>query len=246
MNIKKMSWMMILILVLFSGCSNSKGELPKADALIEGKIVDVDDKSFLFATDSSGLIMVGLEHAIYDDKDQISDVSELEYGMWIEIGFSGEIMESYPAQLSGIEYIRIIEQRDNLVGFYQTVIADLWQKDAGLNSDAKYIAFDLSQISNLNEVEKQALVYLASRDNGLIGLTGTYDELVEQGYIDDKNLYFEEGVLITFDIHSTSDKSMKFDVTKWRSGLGAYFFMDCEATKTKDGWIYEIGSEAIS
>lgn len=155
-------------------------------------------------------------------------------------------MESYPGQLSGVEFIKIVEQRDDMVGFYQTVINDLWQTDEGLNSDVDYIALDLSQITNLSDVEKQALVYLTSGQYGLTGLSATYDELVEQGYIDGENLYFEDGILFTFDIESTSDSSMSFDVTKWRSGLGAYFFMDCKAKKTKDGWTYEVGSEAIS
>lgn len=246
MSIRKMGLLIILTIIISAGCSKSEGELPKTDALIEGKIVDLDDNGFLFATESSGLIMVGTEDQVYDENNQISDGKKLENGQWIEIGFSGAIMESHPGQLAGVEYIKIIEQRDDMVGFYQTVIDDLWQKDVGLNSDVEYIALDLSQITNLSEVEKQALVYMTSGDYGLIGLSGTYSELVEQGYIDGKNLYFEEGVLITFDIQSSNENSMKFDVTKWRSGLGAYFFMDCEASKTKDGWIYKIGSEAIS
>ncbi|MDW7659891.1 MAG: hypothetical protein SCL54_00555 [Bacillota bacterium] len=238
---------MIILMVLFLvGCSNNTAELPKADALIEGKIVDLDENGFLFTTDTSGLIRVGMEGTIYDEDNQETDVSSLKLGQWIEIGFSGAIMESYPGQLVDIKFIHIVEQQDNMVGFYRMVIDDLWQTDEGLNSDIEYIALDLSQITNLSESEKQALLYLTSGQYELTGLSATYEELVEQGYIDGENLYFEDGLLFTFDIKSTSDKSMKFDVTKWRSGLGAYFFMDCEAKKTKDGWTYEVGSEAIS
>lgn len=246
MNIKKMGIMIILLIMILAGCSKVEGELPKADALIEGKIVNLDDNGFLFATDSSGLIMVGTEHQIYDENSQSVDGPVLKNGQWIEIGFSGLIMESYPAQLGDIEYIKIVEQRDDMVGIYQTVIDDLWKTDEGLNADVIYIALDLSQITNMSEVEKQALVYMVSGDYGLTGLSGTYSELVEQGYIDGKNLYFEDGVLITFDIQSSNENSMKFDVTKWRSGLGAYFYIDCEAKRTQDGWIYTVGSEAIS
>ncbi|MCD4714160.1 MAG: YobA family protein [Clostridiales bacterium] len=238
---------MIILMVLFLvGCSNNTAELPKADALIEGKIVDLDENGFLFTTDTSSLIRVGMEGTIYDEDNQETDVSSLKLGQWIEIGFSGAIMESYPGQLADIKFIHIVEQQDNMVGFYRMVIDDLWQTDEGLNSDIEYIALDLSQITNLSESEKQALLYLTSGQYKLTGLSATYEELVDQGYIDGENLYFEDGLLFTFDIKSTSDTAMKFDVTKWRSGLGAYFFMDCEAKKTKDGWTYEVGSEAIS
>jgi hypothetical protein len=239
-------WVILLIAIFMVGCSKNTGELPKADASIEGKIVDLTETGFLFTSDSAGLIMVGTAHQVYDEDNQAVEASALKNGQRIEIGFSGAIMESYPGQLAGIEYIKIVRQNDDLVGFYQTVIDDLWQTDEGLNADIDYIALDLSQITNLSEEEKQALVYLTSGQYGLIGLTGTYDELVEQGYIDGENLYFEKGVLFTFDIESISEDKMKFDVTKWRSGLGAYFFLDCEAKKTKEGWTYTVGNEAIS
>lgn len=246
MRVRKLSWIIILTTFLLVGCTTSESELPVAEASIEGKIVGLDENGFLLAAEPSGLIMIPFEQQIYDENNQLSDFSELRNGHWIEIGYSGGIMESYPSQLAEIKYIKVIELQDDLVGFYQTVIDDLWQTDEGLNADIKYIALDLSQISNLSEIEKQALVYITSEQYGLSGLSATYDELVEQGYIDDASLYFEEGLLFTFDIQSTSENSMKFDVTKWRSGLGAYFFIDCEAEKTKDGWIYKVGSEAIS
>ena len=40
---------------------------------------------------------------------------------------------------------------------------------------------------------------------------------------------------------------VRFDAEKWRSGLGAYFFLDCTASMEQDGtWTYTVGGEAIA
>lgn len=137
-------------------------------------------------------------------------------------------------------------QGEALVGFYQTILDDLWKVDEGLNSDINVLAFDLSQVSNLTEAEKDELVKMVSKSHGVEGIRGTFDELSEQGYIDKENLYFETGMLITIEATDVTEDSFTFDVTKWRSGDGAYFFIDCKAVKTGNGWSYTVGSEAIS
>jgi len=137
-------------------------------------------------------------------------------------------------------------QGEELVGFYQTILDDLWKVDEGLNSEINVLAFDLSQVSNLTEAEKDELVNLVSKSHGVEGIRGTFDELSEQGYIDKENLYFETGLLITIETTDVTEDRFTFDVTKWRSGDGAYFFIDCKAVKTGNGWSYTVGSEAIS
>jgi hypothetical protein len=155
-------------------------------------------------------------------------------------------MESYPAQLGTPIYIKIIEQGDDLIGFYQGVFNDLWKVDDALNADVNLLAFDLSKVTNLTDSEKSALVYLLSTAHGLEGITGTFDELSEQGYIDRENLYFERGILFDFELSDITDKSFTFDASKWRSGTGAYYFHNCKAIQTDKGWSYTVGSEMIS
>ena len=137
-------------------------------------------------------------------------------------------------------------QGEALVAFYQDMLDDLWNRDKGLNSDIDVLAFDLSQVTNLSEDEKDDLVEAVSKSYGAEGIRGTFDELSEQGYIDKENLRFETGILITIEITDVTGDSFTFDAKKWRSGTGAYFFDDCKAVKTEDGWSYTIGSEAIS
>jgi hypothetical protein len=190
--------------------------------------------------------MVSTELEIYDEDSKATDTAALRAGQEIEIGYTGGIMESYPAQPGGPVYIKILRHGDDLVGFYQSILNDLWNRDKGLNPDTGMLAFDLSQIGNMNEGEKSALVYTVSEAYGLTGMTGTFDELSEQGYINKEQLYFENGMLIRFELSDVKEDRFTFNVTKWRSGTGAYIFHDCKAVKKGGVWSYTIGSEMIS
>lgn len=240
----------------FAGCSlensgsgsSTDVRLPKTDAILTGKITHIYNGTCLLAgiDKSSELYTVPTSLDIYGIDGQTADESALKPGQIVKIGFSGSIMESFPAQLSKPVYIKINEQGDDLVGFYQKIINDLWDVDSGLNSDISVLAFDLSQATNLSAAEKSALVYIVSNEKNVQGITGTFDELCEQGYIDKKNLYFETGLLFEFKLTNVAKDSFNFDASKWRGGDGAYMFNDCKAVKNNTGWKYTIGSQAIS
>jgi hypothetical protein len=53
-------------------------------------------------------------------------------------------------------------------------------------------------------------------------------------------------MLIRFELSDVTEDSFTFDVSKWRSGTGAYFLNDCKAVKKSRVWNYTIGSEMIS
>lgn len=251
---KKRSIISVLVFVLvlsLAACSNKPGEGTQApdgaDAVLKGKIAQMYDGSCLIAgSDSSELYTVSTKLDILDADNKTTDASALKAGQTVEIGFSGEVMESYPAQLGNPTYIRITGQGDDLIGFYQRVLKDLWDVDDGLNPDSGVLAFDLSQLTNLTDAEKSALVYTVSNSYGLEGITGTFDELSEQGYIDKENLLFENGMLFEFKLTDIDDNSFTFDVRKWRSGTGAFFFNSCKAVKKGADWSYKVGSQAIS
>lgn len=245
----------IIVILAFicslAACSNKQpaadAQMPKADAVLTAKIVQMYDSQFLLAgTGAADLYMLASVLDIYDEDNQITNADALKPGQTVEVGYSGMVMESYPAQLGTPVYIKIIEKGEDIVGFYEKILNDLWKVDEGLNSDISLLAFDLSQVTNLTNAEKSALVYIVSGAHSLEGITGTFDELSEQGYIDKENLYFENGLLFNFKVTNVTKDSFSFDVTKWRSGLGAYTFHECKAVKTDNGWSYTIGSEMIS
>jgi hypothetical protein len=248
---KKMAYIMVVIMVLLIGLtacsSNTARELPKSEAVLTAKVIKLYESSMLIVGENAyDLFMVPMDAKIFDENDAETDRAALLEGQKIELGYSGAIMESYPAQLAGLEYIKIVEEGDDLVGLYATVIDDLWKTDEGLNSGVEIMAFDLSLTTNLSESEKQALAYVVGNAYELQGMVATYDALVEQGYVDPDSLNFEKGLFFKLEVKDTSADKFTFDASKWRGGDGAYFFIDCIAKKSGDGWTYKVGSEAIS
>ena len=180
------------------------------------------------------------------------DDTNLAAGALVEVTYDGTVLESWPAQFSGVTAVNTARGGfDDRCALYLQVLEDLWEVDSGLNGDVTYIGVDLSQTS-LSDSERAAVAWAFAGKHGGELVTGTCDELADQGYIDRENLYWEDGILF-----SITEKEMEgvysltpvtFDAQKWRSGLGAYFFCDCTSVQTAGGhWDgYSIGSEAIS
>lgn len=245
-----------------SACSNNAvtngGDEPTGNndnlegEVYHGKIVAVDGDMVMLvnadATANSADILrnslAGL--ALTDSEGNPMELAALAPGMLVDIAFSGQIMETYPAQLDNPTAVKVVGQEADLVGFYLGVLNDLYDIDPGLNSDISILGFDLTELDNLSAAEKSALVWLMGEEKGLETVTGTFDELAAGGYIDKENLYFANGILFSIDTDDIEENSFKFDAEKWRGGLGAYFFEDCTATKSNNTWSYTVGAEAIS
>ena len=180
------------------------------------------------------------------------DEANLAAGALVQVTYDGTVLETWPAQLGGVTAVETARGGfDDRCALYLQVLEVLWAVDSGLNGDVTYIGVDLSQTS-LSDSERAAVAWAFAGKRGGELVTGTWDELADQGYIDRENLYWEDGILF-----SITEKEMEgvysltpvtFDAQKWRSGLGAYFFCDCTSVQTAGGhWDgYSIGSEAIS
>lgn len=180
------------------------------------------------------------------------DDTNLVAGTLVEVTYDGTVMETWPARFSGVTALGTARGGfDDRCALYLQVLEDLWEVDSGLNGDLTYIGVDLSRTS-LSDSERSAVAWAFAGRHGGELVTGTWEELADQGYIDRENLYWEDGILF-----SITEKEMKgvysltpvtFDAEKWRSGLGAYFFCDCTSVQTAGGhWDgYTIGSQAIS
>ena len=182
----------------------------------------------------------------------LEDAANPAAGTLVEVTYDGTILETWPAQLGGVTAVETARGGfDDRCALYLQVLEDLWEVDSGLNGDVTYIGVDLSQTS-LSDSERAAVAWAFAGRHGGELVTGTWEELADQGYIDRENLYWEDGILF-----SITEKEMggvysltpvTFDAQKWRSGLGAYFFCDCTSVQSADGhWDgYSVGSEAIS
>lgn len=236
--------------------SGNMVEGPSAEITLTCRVVYEEDGSLLLAEYEGGpgaVYRIGTASVpVVTERGRAIESDEIEEGSLIEIYYSGEIMESYPATPAGITRIVLLDYGfDNMCEMYLDVLEDLWETDKGLNSDISMVSVDLSG-TRLPEAEQAAVAWRFGEEYGIMVLESSYEELVADGMIDADNLYWEDGCLFTItekEMEGTYNANVvTFDAQKWRSGLGAYFFMDCTSIQSGLGeWCeYQIGAEAIS
>ena len=179
----------------------------------------------------------------------------VENGELINVYFE-TVLETFPAQFGGVTAVEhTLTDRDDRCGLYLRVLEDLWAADPGLNTELEELGVDFSGLTDLSESEKSALAWVFGNAHGLTPVTGTLEELWEagcltpmtepaEGYEDSVALYcWENGCL--FSLSGSAEEG--FTARKWASGLGAYVFSDCTASRNADGtWSYTVGAEAIA
>ncbi len=184
---------------------------------------------------------------------------KLARGAVVEIVYGGATMMCYPGRVTGVKSITVVEQGEDLLTLYLDMLDEIYETDPGLNPEGSMetpltYGYDLTEVHNLTEVEKSMLAFFFTNSHNTDwekaqpagSVFGTYRELVEEGYIDGENLYFENGLLFTVRDEPVEKGKISFSVEKWRSGLGAIFYMDCTARKKDGDWTYELGGFAIS
>ena len=226
----------LALLASLSACAKTE---PPAETTLTAKIIKVYDGSLLVAEESGGLYTVGTADA------EITTSVLLGPGMSVEIGYGGDVAESYPMQINDAARISSVADGGDLVGLYLQIAEDLW-RDAGegLTFDIDTVAFNLSEAQNLSRGEKNALLYLAEGAFGYEAVEGTLDELREQGYIED--MWFPHGVLFNFYNMTFEKDSFDFAAQIGRSAEGAIIYGDCKAALMNGEWSYEPGGWAIS
>lgn len=229
-----------------------------ADTMTLRVVGDAADGTLILAgeTEVYTLPLDGL--TLYLDGGSI-DASQVESGMSAEVWYTGGVQETNPArfaQVVAVSFLREADPRYDLCGLYLQVLEDLWNADDGLNGGAELVSVDLSKAPDgLTAGEKAAIAYAFAQKHGVQGLTMTFDELREEGYLtgekleDGSTVYsFTNGLLFTVTPEETQDNgaSVCFSAGKWRSPLGAYHFTKCTASRGDSGWEYSVGAELIS
>lgn len=238
--------------------SNPEPQYAGADTMTLRVVGDAADGTLILAgeTEVYTLPLDGL--TLYLDGGSI-DASQVESGMSAEVWYTGGVQETNPArfaQVVAVSFSREADPRYDLCGLYLQVLEDLWNADDGLNGGAELVSVDLSKAPDgLTAGEKAAIAYAFAQKHGVQGLTMTFDELREEGYLtgekleDGSTVYsFTNGLLFTVTPEETQDNgaSVCFSAGKWRSPLGAYYFTKCTASRGDNGWEYTVGAEAIS
>ena len=237
---------------------NPEPQYAGADTMTLRVVGDGENGTLILAgeTEVYTLPLDGL--TLYLDGGSI-DASQVESGMSAEVWYTGGVQETNPArfaQVVAVSFSREADPRYDLCGLYLQVLEDLWNADDGLNGGAELVSVDLSKAPDgLTAGEKAAIAYAFAQKHGVQGLTMTFDELREEGYLtgekleDGSTVYsFTNGLLFTVTPEETQDNgaSVCFSAGKWRSPLGAYHFTKCTASRGDSGWEYSVGAELIS
>ena len=275
---------LLLPLVLLAGCgqtaeteSPTPSELPapEGEQLLLRIVDGAESGSLLLAGEGSAevyTLTVTEETPVFLDGSPAAS-ADLEDGMPVEVYYTDGIEEMWPAIPQGITglYAHSPGTAENpgggyydLCGLYLQVLDDLWSRDVGLNDGITCISVDLSEApGDLTDGEKAAVAHRFTELHGdaLSAFTYTYEELAEQGYIENADPasgempQWRDGLLFRITPaenagnESCSLPTLRFDASKWRSALCAYGFSDCTAVWPELGpWTeYTInGGEFIS
>ncbi len=225
-------------------------EIPedKEEAMVTytGKIIEKREESYLIASDGTeGLLDVHVSETNLIENGSSITGDAIVPGMTVEVTFNGMVLESYPGQIYASK-IEVISREDDLVSLYLDILKQIYENDEGLNSDITMIAVDLSKAGNVSKGEKEAILYQAWQLFGMEVIPGTYEELKEQGYISSEGYDFPDGILLKIETLQVGNDSFQFAASKWRSGTGAIFYMDCRAEKKEGKYTFELGGFAIS
>ena len=109
------------------------------------------------------------------------------------------------------------------------MLEDLWNADDGLNGGAEVVSVDLSKApGGLTAGEKAAVAYVFAQKHGVQGLTMTFDELREEGYLmgekleDGSTAYsFANGLLFTITPEETQDNGASVCYQRRKVALAA-------------------------
>ena len=239
------------------GAGTSSGTTDNAETVtLTCRVVYEEDGVLLLAGQSGGASEVyrigtaGTE--VVTESGRFVSGDDIEEGSLIEITYNGMIEESYPAAPNGITKIVVKESGfDDLCDMYLDVLDDLWEVDEALNRNITELGVDLSR-TRLTKAEQAAVAWRFGEEHGIVPIEGTYEELVEWGYINEESLYWENGCLFSVEEKETEGEhnlnTVTFNAQKWSSGMGAYYFVDCTSVQSEKGeWSdYQIGAQAIS
>lgn len=134
--------------------------------------------------------------------------------------------------------------------FYTEVIEYLIDSEGALVYKTEYLSLDLSNNPlELDDEEIKELKYKLEQTYDKKVLFFSYEELVKEGMINEEELFWENGAIVKIEgKEKIKNNKLGFRCELWRSGKGAIFFEDCNATWNKNGGLDDIeyNGESIS
>ncbi len=243
-TVKRILSVLLLLTLLFSGCtpactSERAPVEPTAEPTPEAPSVTHTLRVIHIYEGGSMMLADQNSSSIYHNR--LPDGKTYPVGTLLSVTSADYVLEIYPEQLAEIYSAEPIESGfDDRCALYLDVFEDLWSEDQALQSDIDYIGVDLSETA-LPKSEQFAVAWCFGELHDKEVLNGTFEELCEQGFINEEDLYWENGCLLSIreegfltDEEEDPDE-VTFTAQKWRSGLGAIMFTNCTAKQDKNG-----------
>ncbi len=201
--------------LLMGSSSEGNASLPPSSGSLTLKLCTVEGEQ-LTAVDKDGG-----PYSFSCPPRLISGETPLSPGMVVEVTLESGVMETYPMQLIP-KKLTVKEKGWDYLSLYRKALSDIWGEDTGLNGGTLvYFGFDLTGVTTLSQWEKQLLAQSFSQEHGTAPLFGSITELMEEGYIDEEYLYWEDGVHFTISKEEAKDGKVSFSIEKWKGGLAA-------------------------
>ena len=233
--------------------------LLSVDKYVNGDWYDVSGNFFMNAVYMEILdIPAGVEKTVYltivTPETLGPGLYRAKYGGHVSLSSTGDTTaKSAIAGISGKDYVNfefiIASDAEGIfpadqAKAYMEVFNELYELDPGLNNDITYLALDLTDVLLKDTEPLVALVQRFCNGKWFFLLLDTFEGLIEKGYVAD--LYFKDGILISFRDIVLSENELVTSAQKWRSGLGA-IGADYTVVRRASSWeITETGNQWIS
>lgn len=180
-----------------------------------------------------------------------ASAADLRDGMLVTVYYTGGVQEIYPALFSQPNRLEAVsEGADDRVGFALQALEDLWSEDTALNENIEQISVHIDEKLVPSAAERAAVAWRFAELHQIMDpLTCSWQELCEQGYVNEEELSWEKGCY--FELMAAENggtgETLRFNAQKWRGGLAAIFYDGCTGQKNADGsWTYQRGTFAIA
>lgn len=187
---------------------------------------------------------------------QPARAADLRDGMLVRVQSDGGIRAIWPAQFYKPQSLDAQSAGlDDRCGLVLQVFEDLWQQDQPLNSGVSRVGVYIDPVLVPGEAERAGIACRFGELYGLEPLQGSWEALVEEGYIDGERLAWPDGCFFSIEAPSEGGGGgqgageLRFDAQKWRGGDGACFFANCTAAARQVGdgsWQYQVGGMAVA
>ena len=248
-----------LLVLCLAGCS-APASAPASPAPEEGeeamacRIADgAESDSLLLAEqrENGSLYRMSVTDVPVTLDGKEASATDLRDGMLVTVYSVGGIQESYPGGFYQVTRLEAVsEGADDRVGLALQALEDLWSEDTALNENIEQLSVYIDEALVPNAAERAAVVWRFAELHRIMNpLTYTWEELCDEGYVNEEELSWEKGCY--FELKAAEDagtgKTLRFNAQKWRGGLAAVFYDGCTAKRQKSGsWAYERGTFAIA